>query len=59
MYLLAAVEPVQECDLDLGAELISGRKSIRWNGDQLRHNIVVLHVVGIDVRLPGILVLYQ
>ncbi len=59
MNVLAVVEPVQDDNLDLGAELISGRKSIRWNGDQLRHNIVVLHVVGIDVRLPGILVLYQ
>ena len=49
MYLLAVVEPVQECDLDLGAELISGLKSFRWNnGDQQRRHIVVQLVAGID-----------
>ena len=59
---MAVVEPVQEGDLDLsaadGTELISDRKSIHWNRDQLWH-IVVQLVAGIDVHLPVIVALYQ
>jgi len=40
---MAIVEPVGEGDhLDFGVELISGRKSIRWNGDELWHIVVQL-----------------
>jgi hypothetical protein len=59
MYLLAAVEPVQECDLDLGAELISGRKSIRWNRHQRRHIVVLLALSDVLLYLPRIVVLYK
>ena len=56
---MARVEPVQESNLDLGTEVISGSKVIPSDRNKMRHIGILLLVIGVVVALPGIVVLYK